>query len=506
MSANSIEQADATELRNMLNDAIRRIEVLEQRPMDMDKLSDLSSDLNDIQSQTANRVMITDSEGAMTTSEGLQYDDADGNLKLAAGKDYLVDGKQVVPVEAHAATSKTTPDDDDEIPFANSAMAWVLGKFTWANIKTALAALFAPIGRTLTGTSPITIDGDNSAHDLSANRTIAIPAATASAPGHATAAQITKLDGIAAGAQVNVLEGVTGTAPIVAGAIAAKSQAISITAASAGAAGSMSAADFAKLSLMQTTMATSGNSLTDNNKWYQIAQIDVTGIYELYTGLIYIVTQNPFTNAVALQQVAMKCYQSGAMADYPPTFSISQGLGSGAAFLDITAVLTTDTSVLKTIKVFAYQPYQYSVFSILRVLGNIPLTSGGTANTTLPSGTQSPMPQSLFIGPSGGMAIGDGTDAGDNNLYVANNVSALSYTDRTPFYNGDALREIKKISGKGGLIDHATLPDFVKVKRIDKKGEKDEIIHDERNLGAMVSVLTVATQQLLERIEKLDAK
>lgn len=45
----------------------------------------------------------------------------------------------------------------------------------------------------------------------------------------------------------NLLEGVTGTAPIVAGAITAKSQAISITAASGGAAGSMSASDFTKL-------------------------------------------------------------------------------------------------------------------------------------------------------------------------------------------------------------------------------------------------------------------
>jgi hypothetical protein len=73
------------------------------------------------------------------------------------------------------------------------------------------------------------------------------PAATAAVDGYATATQITKLDGIAATAQVNVLEGVTGTAPIVVGAIAAKSQAISISAATTSAAGSMSSADKAKL-------------------------------------------------------------------------------------------------------------------------------------------------------------------------------------------------------------------------------------------------------------------
>jgi hypothetical protein len=73
------------------------------------------------------------------------------------------------------------------------------------------------------------------------------PAATAAVDGYATATQITKLDGIAAGAQVNVLEGVTGTAPIVAGAVAAKSQAISIVAATTLVPGSMSSADKTKL-------------------------------------------------------------------------------------------------------------------------------------------------------------------------------------------------------------------------------------------------------------------
>lgn len=51
-----------------------------------------------------------------------------------------------------------------------------------------------PSARTLTGTTPITVGGDHNAHDLSANRTIAIPAATNAAPGHATALQIAALE------------------------------------------------------------------------------------------------------------------------------------------------------------------------------------------------------------------------------------------------------------------------------------------------------------------------
>jgi hypothetical protein len=52
-----------------------------------------------------------------------------------------------------------------------------------------------PASRTIATTSPLTGGGT-----LAADRTLALPAATAAAAGHATAAQITKLDGIASGA------------------------------------------------------------------------------------------------------------------------------------------------------------------------------------------------------------------------------------------------------------------------------------------------------------------
>jgi hypothetical protein len=92
----------------------------------------------------------------------------------------------------------------------------------------------------LTATAPIVFDQTRQV--IGGAAVVSIPAATALVPGYATAAQITKLDGIAAGAQVNVLEGVTGTSPVVAGAVTAKSQAISIPAATNAAAGHMTAA------------------------------------------------------------------------------------------------------------------------------------------------------------------------------------------------------------------------------------------------------------------------
>ena len=61
-----------------------------------------------------------------------------------------------------------------------------------------------PTTRTLTGTAPITIDGGASA-DLSANRTIAITAASGAAAGSMSAADFTKLAGIQAASHRAVL-------------------------------------------------------------------------------------------------------------------------------------------------------------------------------------------------------------------------------------------------------------------------------------------------------------
>jgi hypothetical protein len=89
------------------------------------------------------------------------------------------------------------------------------------------------------------------------------------------------------------------------------------------------------------------------------------------------------------------------------------------------------------------------------------------------------------------------------NIYIISNCSALSFTDRTPHYDGHACKEIKLISGKDGLIDHSTLPKFARVKKpamVDGK----EVEQDERDLGAMISIHTKALQELIDRIELLE--
>ncbi len=102
--------------------------------------------------------------------------------------------------------------------------------------------------------------------------------------------------------------------------------------------------------------------------------------------------------------------------------------------------------------------------------------------------------------------------------WIADNCSADSFTDRTPYYEGDALEELSKIKGKknkdGELeIDHKTLPAFTsKTKRSpNEKGKKktaqsngrvekiEEVEEVGRDLGATISMLVVAVNQLNER-------
>jgi hypothetical protein len=62
------------------------------------------------------------------------------------------------------------------------------------------------------------------------------------------------------------------------------------------------------------------------------------------------------------------------------------------------------------------------------------------------------------------------------NVYVTGHMSVGSFKDRTQFYEGDALSEIAKISGKDGEIDHSTLPKFAYAEQEIPVFEKTELI------------------------------
>jgi hypothetical protein len=91
---------------------------------------------------------------------------------------------------------------------------------------------------------------------------------------------------------------------------------------------------------------------------------------------------------------------------------------------------------------------------------------------------------------------------GQGQAWIKDNCSALSFTDRTEAFIGDALKEIEEIAAtKDGKIDHATLPAFAQAKRM-KAGKEVA----ERNIGNMVSILTKAVQELNAKNKELEAK
>jgi hypothetical protein len=105
----------------------------------------------------------------------------------------------------------------------------------------------------------------------------------------------------------------------------------------------------------------------------------------------------------------------------------------------------------------------------------------------------------------GGFNVVTGTPFSiEDNLYVGNNVSAASFTDRTPSFDGDALEALSTVKNDNNKnIDHTTLPVEAQ-KKITKrvrvgKGKRTKVVVEEgRDLGMMISILTKGIQQLTE--------
>jgi len=108
-------------------------------------------------------------------------------------------------------------------------------------------------------------------------------------------------------------------------------------------------------------------------------------------------------------------------------------------------------------------------------------------------------------------------------FYATGDVSALTFTDRTPGFEGDALFELSKIKSIDGQIDHKSLPDFMKsniqipiyesIKVEDEKGSvsyEDKFVgyrtEEGRNLGNTVTLLVKAVQEQQEQIDALEKR
>ena len=101
------------------------------------------------------KLVTSDGDGTFTYTPTTDYSALHWAAKSMAG--------DIAPI-IHAATAKTTPVDADEFAIADSVATFGLKKVTWANIKTALTSLFAPIASpsfTGTPTAPTAPAGTN---------------------------------------------------------------------------------------------------------------------------------------------------------------------------------------------------------------------------------------------------------------------------------------------------------------------------------------------------------
>lgn len=80
----------------------------------------------------------------MATTDRLLYISSDGLVRQLGFDPTAADlgGAAGVASSTHAATSKTTPVDADELPIVDSAASWGLKKLTWANLKATLKTYF----------------------------------------------------------------------------------------------------------------------------------------------------------------------------------------------------------------------------------------------------------------------------------------------------------------------------------------------------------------------------
>lgn len=70
---------------------------------------------------------------------------------VVAGNSPVITGADIIAPVTHAATSKATPVDADELPLVDSAASNVLKKLTWANLKATLKTYFDTLYVTVNG-------------------------------------------------------------------------------------------------------------------------------------------------------------------------------------------------------------------------------------------------------------------------------------------------------------------------------------------------------------------
>ncbi len=126
-------------------------------------IAQVKTDLSLSGTNTGDQTNITGNAGtatALQTARTIDGQSFDGTANIT-----------VIAPGTHAATSKTTPVDADEIPLADSAASFVLKKLTWANLKATAKTYFDTLYPSGSGTSTGTNTGDQVISDATISTT-----------------------------------------------------------------------------------------------------------------------------------------------------------------------------------------------------------------------------------------------------------------------------------------------------------------------------------------------
>jgi hypothetical protein len=308
----------------------------------------------------------------------------------------------------HAASAKTTPADADETALVDSAASYGLKKVTWSNIKATLKGYFDGLYAALTHKSRHATGGADAI-------TPADIGAATSAHTHA------------------YVSGVSGTAPIVSS--GGTAPAISISAATTGAAGSMSAADKTKLNLYpaisglavgQVIRATGAATVAFGA--VNLADTDgVTGILPVANGGTGYSVKPAFTVTRTTNQTgitsgtANKLLWNSEALDASATFDLANSRctpGAGNWIFTVSVVYASMTPPANSsLNIYLYKNGSLFLTPVGQVMQNL-ANYWGVSNTIILTGTNGTDYYEIYVG----------QNTGSNQVVVGNSLFSTSWS------------------------------------------------------------------------------
>ena len=384
---------------------------------------------------------------------------------------------------AYGAASKDTPADDDIFSYWDSAASFIRKKITFANLKTALNLLYAPIAKGVT-------NGDSHDHAGGDGAELSQYAALAGRSGGQTIIGGTSLsDILGLGATADEFE------------FYYKGGAYSILYGRSNA----DRPGYHLLGLVNAGQLWIERYRSATDDWDRLLDIDgPTGRINAYGTGNVLPIYNSGSNALG----AAIFRDRSTSADHRIALQLVKDFNDWGAN-DLSVALTFGHAG-------SFHPEHF--YGTIR--GGRNSGDGGAGYLALHAGGYGGIDHLKIVSVGGGsnyariginlsspacaLDLPNVDNAGDiraRYLYLYGNCSADSFTDRTDAFVGYALGAIEKIAANAdGNIDHSTLPMFAVEPYQDETGEW----WPGRSVNNMVSVLTTGMKQLIEKLAEKD--